>query len=90
MATHKLDLQENAVDSFNEALTKYWQGLVGDHKAFKFAILHLSHSLELLFKYYVSKAHPLLIYRNPFAKDLKKDNSTIGLWDAVHFLANEG
>jgi hypothetical protein len=51
MAKHQLDLKENAVDSFNEALTKYREGLSGNAKAFKFAILHLSHSLELLFKY---------------------------------------
>lgn len=89
MAKHKLDLRENAVDSFNESLTKYREGLAGNVKAFKFAILHLSHSLELLFKYYVSKSHPLLIYKNPFSKTIHKD-ATIGLWDAIQFLANEG
>lgn len=89
MAQHKLDLRENAVDSFNESLNKYREGLKGNGAAFKFAILHLSHSLELLFKYYVSKAHPLLIYKNPFSKNLSKEQ-TIGLWDAVQFLANEG
>ena len=89
MATHKLDLRENAVDSFNEALNKYREGLAGNGAAFKFAILHLAHSLELLFKYYVSKSHPLLIYKNPFSKNIAKE-PTIGLWDAVQFLANEG
>ena len=89
MAKHKLDLRENAVDSFNEALNKYREGLAGNSAAFKFAILHLAHSLELLFKYYVSKSHPLLIYKNPFSKNLSKEQ-TIGLWDAVQFLANEG
>lgn len=86
---HTLDLRENAADSFDEALTKYREGHSGQAKAFKFAILHLAHSLELLLKYYVSRSHPLLIYKNPFSKDLKKEN-TIGLWDAVQFLANEG
>ncbi|UJB17637.1 MULTISPECIES: hypothetical protein [Lysobacter] len=89
MAQHKLDLKENAIDSFNEALTKYRSGLAGSAKAFKFSILHLSHSLELLFKYYVSQAHPLLIYRNPFSKNIAKE-PTIGLWDAIQFLQNEG
>lgn len=89
MAKHKLDLRENAVDSFNEALSKYRDGLGGNGAAFKFAILHLAHSLELLFKYYVSKSHRLLIYKNPFSKNIAKE-PTIGLWDAVQFLANEG
>jgi hypothetical protein len=89
MAKHKLDLRENAIDSFNEALSKYREGLSGNRAAFKFAILHLAHSLELLFKYYVSKSHPLLIYKNPFSKNIVKEQ-TIGLWDAVQFLANEG
>lgn len=89
MAKHQLDLRENAVDSFNEALCKYREGLGGNGAAFKFAILHLAHSLELLFKYYVSKAHPLLIYKNPFSKNIAKEQ-TIGLWDAVQFLVNEG
>lgn len=89
MVTHKLGLLDNAVDSFNEALAKYRTGLDGDHRAYKFAILHFSHFLELLFKHYVAQAHPLLIYRNPFSKQIEKE-STIGLWDAIQFLKNEG
>lgn len=34
------------------------------------AILHFSHFMELILKYYVTQAHPLLIYKNPFAKSL--------------------
>lgn len=34
-------------------------------------------------------ALPLLVYKNPFSKDLKREN-TIGMWEAVQFLANEG
>ncbi len=89
MPTHKLDLLENAIDSFNEALRKYQDGLANDPKAYKFAILHFSHFLELLFKYYVAQSHPLLIYKNPFSKSIEKE-STIGLWEAVQFLKNEG
>jgi uncharacterized protein YutE (UPF0331/DUF86 family) len=89
MAVHKLDLLENAIDSFNEALKKYDEGNGGNASSYKFAIQHYAHFLELLFKYYVSQAHPLLIYKNPFSKKLHKEN-TIGLWDAIQFLKNEG
>lgn len=89
MTIHKLDLLENAVDSFNEALTQYQKAEQGDKRAYKFAILHFAHFLELLFKHYVTKAHPLLIYKNPFAKSLHQQQ-TIGLWEAVQFLRNEG
>lgn len=95
MALEKLTLLENAVDSLNEALRKYNEGNDGDPKSYKFAISHFSHFIELMFKYYVSKSHPLLIYKNPFNKILetskgKGDAVTIGLWDAVQFLKNEG
>lgn len=86
---HELDLLENAVDSLNEALRKYQEGTKGDLRAYKFAILHYAHFVELLFKYYVTQSHPLLIYKDPFSKNIKKEK-TIGLWEAVQFLKNEG
>lgn len=89
MAKHELDLLANAVDSFNEALAKYRAAEGGDVTAYKFAIIHFAHFLELLFKYYVTQSHPLLIYKNPFAKDVERQQ-TIGLWEAVQFLRNEG
>lgn len=89
MAKHELDLLENALDSFNEALRRFQDGEKGEPRAYKFAILHFAHFVELVFKYYVTLSHPLLIYRNPFARDVHKQN-TIGLWDAVQFLKNEG
>lgn len=90
MANYELDLLENATDSLNEALLKYEEGEAGEDKAYKFCILHFSHFLELIFKYYVYKAHPLLIYKNPFAKNLDEDSLTIGLPEAIQFLKNEG
>lgn len=89
MTLHKLSLLENAVGSFNEALAKYQAAERGDQSANKFAVLHFAHFLELLFKYYVSRSHPLLIYKNPFAKNLEKER-TIDLSDAMQFLRNEG
>ena len=86
---HKLDLLENAVDSLREALIKFDEGSDTNLSAYKFSILHFSHFFELLFKYYVTQSHPLLIYKNPFSKKIKKEN-TIGLWEAIQFLKNEG
>lgn len=88
MTKHKLDLLENALDSLAEALSKYEEGENGDAKAYKFAVLHMSHFLELIFKYHVSQIHPLLIYKEPFSA--KPDRTkTITLWDAVNFINND-
>ena len=89
MAIHSQDLLENAADSFNEALQKYREAVAGNNRAYKFAILHYAHFLELLFKHYVSESHSLLIYKNPFSKKIENEQ-TIGLWEAVQFLKNEG
>ena len=83
--SHQLDLLENAVDSLNEALRQYDVGKSGSIRSYKFAILHFAHFLELLFKYYVTQSHPLLIYKNPFSKNIKSEK-TIGLWEAVPVL----
>ncbi|MGA9852635.1 MAG: hypothetical protein WBR15_06860 [Gammaproteobacteria bacterium] len=90
MAKLDLNLRENAIDSLNEALSKYQQGQSGDGKAYKFCVVHLSHFLELLLKYYVTKCHPLFIYKDPFANKITEESRTIGLNDAINFLANEG
>lgn len=90
MTDVKLDLLENAIDSLNEALSKYQEGSAGNEKAYKFCVQHLSHFLELILKYYVTKSHPLLIYKNPFAKIHNHESQTIGLFEAINFLNNEG
>lgn len=89
MTTHKLDLLENAIDSLNEALAKFEEAEEeGNEKAYKFAVLHMSHFIELLLKHHVAQKHPLLIYTAPFAAKLDR-NKTITLWDAVNFINNE-
>lgn len=85
---HELDLLENALDSLLEALSKFEDGDSGDSKAYKFAVLHMAHFIELLFKHHIASIHPLLIYKDPFAKKLDR-NKTIGLWEAVNFINNE-
>jgi hypothetical protein len=90
MTDIKLDLLDNAIDSLNEALSKYQEGKDGNEKAYKFCIQHLSHFFELILKYYVTQSHPLLIYKNPFAKVINQESQTIGLYEAINFLKNEG
>lgn len=90
MSEIELDLLENAIDSLNEALDKYQQGKNGDEKSYKFCVQHLSHFLELILKFYVTQSHPLLIYKNPFAKIIHSESQTIGLHEAINFLKNEG
>lgn len=87
---HQLDLLENAIDSLNEALVKYEQSKAGDVKSYKFCVLHLSHFLELVLKHYVTLSHPLLLYKNPFAKGFDRESQTIGIQEATNFLKNEG
>lgn len=88
MTSHKLDLLPNALDSLAEALAKFEAGDAGDAKAYKFAVLHMAHFIELVFKYHITEKHPLLIYKDPFAPKLDR-NKTITLWDAINFINNE-
>ncbi len=88
MTTHELDLLENAVDSLSEALAKFEEGDGGEPKAFKFAVLHMAHFVELIFKHHIASKHPLLIYREPFSAKIDK-NKTITLWEAINFINNE-
>ena len=88
MTTHELDLLDNAIDSLAEALSKYEEGEAGDFTAYKFAVLHMAHFMELIFKHHIAQKHPLLIYKDPFSKNLDK-NRTITLWEAVNFINNE-
>lgn len=88
MPTHKLDLLQNALDSLAEALSKFEAGDAGELKAYKFAVLHLAHFIELIFKHHITVKHPLLIFKDPFASKLDR-NKTITLWDAINFINNE-
>lgn len=88
---HELNLFDNSVDSLNEALSQYNNADIKTPKTYKFAILLFSQSIELLFKYYVSTQHKLLIYKNPFSKKISLGKeTTITLWDALQFIKNDG
>ena len=86
--THQLELLDNALDSLAEALAKFEEGDAGEPKAYKFAVLHMAHFIELVFKHHIAEKHHLLIYKEPFGQKLDR-NKTITLWDAVNFINNE-
>jgi len=88
VSIHELGLLENALDSLAEALSKFEEGDGGDHKAYKFAVLHMAHFIELIFKHHIASKHPLLIYKDPFSKKLDR-NKTIGTWECINFINNE-
>ena len=88
MTTHELNLLDNAIDSLVEALVKFEQGDHGEPKSFKFAVLHMAHFVELIFKHHIASKHPLLIYKDPFSAKVDR-NKTITLWDAINFINNE-
>ena len=76
----KFDIKANAIDSFNEALAKYEQGQSGDLRAFKFAITHLAHSVELVLKMYLQTLDENLIFSKCFkhvSKRAKDDNTDV-------------
>lgn len=86
-----LNIKSNALDSLNESLAKYEQGVNGTHSAFKFAILHLSHCAELLFKMYLQTHDPHLVFTRCYReveKRAKKDK--VSLVTACEVMLEEG
>ena len=75
-----LDIKANAIDSINEALAKYELGAEGDIKSLKFAVLHLSHGMELLLKIYLQTLDENLVFSKCYKlvkKDAKSKNLTL-------------
>ena len=88
---YQLDIKGNALDSFNEALTKFEQGENGELRHYKFAILHLSHFLELVLKLYVSSVDKNLIFSKCYKhveKRAKKEK--VNLLQSYQLLRSEG
>ncbi|TMS79709.1 hypothetical protein [Pseudoalteromonas sp. S554] len=87
----KFDIKANAIDSFNEALAKYEQGLGGDLKAFKFSITHLAHSIELVLKMYMQTLDDNLVFSKCYKEVLKRSKADeTDLLSAFNALENEG
>lgn len=88
---YQLSIKENAIDSFNEALAKFDQGQNGDVKAYKFAILHTSHFLELVLKIYIISIDENLVFSKCFreVEKVAKENK-IDLLAAHQKMKGEG
>ncbi|WP_305406663.1 hypothetical protein [Photobacterium leiognathi] len=87
----KLDIKSNAVDSFNEALTKFESAQNGDTKAYKFTILHLSHAIELVLKMYLQTLDENLVFSKCYQKVKQRASvKKIDLLAAFHELEAEG
>jgi len=87
----EFDIKENAIDSFNEALSKYEEGETGDLKAFKFAITHLSHCIELVLKMYIQTLDESLVFSKCYKEVNKRAKADgISLLDAYNILDSEG
>lgn len=88
---YHLDIKENALDSFNEALAKFEQGENGELRHYKFAILHLSHFLELVLKLYIVSVDTNLVFSKCFRIVEKRAKSdSINLLQAFEVLQSEG
>lgn len=87
---YSLNLEDNAIDSFNEALDKYKLGESGETRSYKFAILHLSHFVELLLKAYVSSVGEKLVFSKCFKKTKQwgKSNDESNIISAYNQLVN--
>jgi hypothetical protein len=87
----KFSIKENAIDSFNEALLKYEQGEGGDLKAFKFAISHLSHTIELVLKMYLQTLNENLIFNKCYQVVYKRSKADgVNLLIAFKNLESDG
>lgn len=88
---YQLDIKENALDSFNEALAKFEQGENGELRHYKFAILHLYHFLELVLKFYVASVDKNLVFSKCYKHVEKRaKNESITLLQAYQLLCKEG
>lgn len=76
----RLNLLENAMDSLSEAIEYYVNGKqYSDDRCYKFCIIMLYHSAELILKEILVREHKTLIYEQVDFYRNDKDTKTIGL-----------
>jgi len=80
----RLTLIENALDSLREALDKVALAQI-DARAWKFAVLNVVHTVELVIKYRLQKEHPLLVWA-----DVDRPKQTVSLQVALERLQRVG
>lgn len=88
--TVTLSVKDNAIDSFNESLLKYKEGEEGDLRAYKFAILHMAHFLELTLKMYVQTLDANLVFTVGFFQVEKLVKAEGGFLKALEKIKSTG
>ncbi|MCD2347244.1 hypothetical protein [Clostridium guangxiense] len=84
----KFNMLENAMDSLNEAIDYYKNGIDNnDERCFKFCILLLSHSAELILKEILYTQHEILIYED-IDRVKNENDKTVGFKLALHRIKN--
>lgn len=81
----QLSMKDNAYDSLNEALLKSEEASDGNPVPWKYAVLHITHAVELMLKQRLYDEHPLLLWAK-----LKPDGHTVMLEEAITRLENAG
>ena len=82
MGKHRLDLLNNSISYFKEAVN-YAQQESPDTNQWKFAIIHVVQALELAFKEYLRRIHPVFIFES-----IDKADKTVSLRTALGRLRN--
>lgn len=80
--THRLDLLNNSISYFREAVS-HAQQESPDTSHWKFAIVHVVQAMELAFKEYLRRIHPVFIFES-----VDRADKTIGLKGALARLRN--
>lgn len=80
--THRLDLLNNSISYFREAVA-YAQQDPSETNHWKFAILHVVQAMELAFKERLRRVHPAFIYES-----VDKPDKTLSLRSALNRLRN--
>lgn len=81
----RLSMKENAYDSLNESLLKSEEASDANPLPWKYAVLHLTHALELMFKQRLHDEHHLLIWSK-----LQPNTHTVTLEESIKRLEYAG
>ncbi|WP_409068369.1 hypothetical protein ACFLKB_13040 [Clostridium sp. FAM 1755] len=85
----RLNLLENAMDSLSEAIDYYVNGKTyADERCYKFCVIMLYHSAELILKEILVREHKTLIYEQIDHYKNGKGTKTIGLRVALMRVRN--
>jgi len=82
MHRHHLNLLSNSISFFKEAVA-YAQKGSSDTNHWKFTIIHVVQAMELAFKEYLRRIHPIFIYES-----IDKADNTLSLRSALNRLRN--